>query len=232
VRRAGGVPTAYLRGVREFYGRPFRVGPGVLVPRPETELVVDLARERFARRAGGELRVGDVGTGSGCLAVTLALELAPARTAAVDSEPAALEWARGNARALGAAVELVLGDGPAALAPFAGGGFDLVVSNPPYVDPAEAARLPREVRDHEPAAALFAPAGDPDHWVRRLLAEALPLLRPGGLLLVELGAGQAERVLPIAGAAGALVRLHPDLEKVERVLEVRRSGAEGTAPAP
>ena len=219
VRRGRGEPTAYLTGVREFYGRSFHVRPGVLVPRPETELVVDLARERLAGRRGA--RVLDVGTGSGCLAVTLALELDAPEVVAVDVSPAAVEVARENAARLGARVELRVGDALAPLGPpEPGAAFDLVVSNPPYVAREHAADLPREVREHEPAEALLAPPGDPDHWALRLLAEAGPRLRPGGTLLVELGFDQAPRLAARPGLAGAgELRWHADLAGVTRVLE-------------
>lgn len=214
VRRGRGEPAAYLIGQREFYGRPFCVRPGVLVPRPETELLVDLARERLAGVRGA--RVAEIGTGSGCIAITLALELDEPRVVAVDVAREAVEVARENAARLAAEVEFHVGDGFAPLGEAAG--FDLVVSNPPYVDPASAASLPREVRDHEPAAALFAPAGDPDHWVRRLLREAPPRLRSGGTLLVELGFDQAARLRATGGPFDA-ARWHRDLAGVERVLE-------------
>ncbi len=232
VRRASGEPCAYITGTREFYGRPFAVGPAVLIPRPETELLVDLARERLApgeprggpsAAAGGPdggLRVADVGTGSGCLAITLALELAGSRVTACDVSEPALELARRNARDLGARVDFVLGDGLAALERARIGELDLLVCNPPYVDPAEASALQPEVRDHEPAQALFVPAGDPDCWLRRLLDEVPRRLRPGGLLLVELGLGQAERAAELARSRGLEPCLHPDLAGVPRALEV------------
>jgi release factor glutamine methyltransferase len=211
VRRGKGEPTAYLVGQREFYGRDFAVGPGVLVPRPETELLVDRARELAAERGSTALRVAELGTGSGCLAVTLALELPGARVVAVEISPAALEVAERNARALGAEVELRAGDG---LAPLAGDRFDLLVSNPPYIDPAERATLAVEVREHEPAEALFAPAGDLD--------EGLPMLEGGGVLLVELGLGQADRVRRLCAERGLEPRLIDDLAGTPRVLEVAR----------
>jgi release factor glutamine methyltransferase len=215
VRRAAGEPTAYLVGVREFYGRAFQVGPAVLIPRPETELVVDLARERAAGRQG--LRVLDVGTGSGCLAVTLALELDRAEVLATDRFEAVLELAHANARSLAATLELKLADGLDGVE----GPFDLIVSNPPYVDPADETSLAPGVRAHEPAAALFAPEGDPDHWVRRLLDESLELLAEEGLVLIELGHDQAERALGLAQERGWSARTHADLAGVPRVLEAR-----------
>lgn len=212
-RRGRREPTAYVLGKREFYGREFEVGPGVLVPRPESELLVDRARALLAGRA--EARIADVGTGSGCLAVTLALELPGSRVSAVELAPRALEYARRNAARHGVALELLPGDG---LAPLTGR-FDLIVSNPPYVDPAERAQLAPEVCEHEPPEALFAPPGDPDHWVRRLVGEGRERVARGGWLLVELGLGQAARLgrwMP----PQPVWRLHRDLERVERVLEV------------
>ena len=215
VRRARGEPTAYLTGAREFYGREFRVGPGVLVPRPETELLVDVAREVAAGRRA--LGVAELGTGSGCIAVTLALELDAANVCASDLCGEALAFARDNAQRLGADVTFLEGDG---LAPFEElGPFDLFLSNPPYVDPADTALDP-DVRTHEPALALFSPVGDPDHWVVRLLAQALPLLAPTGTLLVELGHDQAPRIRALLAERDLAFRFHADLQGIERVLSV------------
>lgn len=219
MRRGRREPVAYLIGKREFYGRDFEVGPGVLVPRPETELLVDLARECFGGAEDeAELTVADLGTGSGCLAITLALELPGARVFASDISPKAIERARRNAERLGAAVETIEGDGVGALAPHAP--FDLLVCNPPYIRPEERDGLPPEVRDHEPELALFAPAGDPDLWVRRLVEAASELVRPGGRLLVELGVEQGARALELARATDRSARLHLDLARIPRVLEL------------
>lgn len=217
VRRGKGEPTAYLTGAREFYGRPFRVGPGVLVPRAETELLVDLAREALQGHTGA--RVAELGTGSGCIAVTLALELTEAFVVASDVSSEALGFARENAAKLGAEVTLLEADGLEAFRSHAP--FDLFVSNPPYVDPSDP-ELAAEVRAHEPAVALFAPQGDPDHWVRRLIAEAVPLLAPGGTLCVELGHDQGTRAARLCTEAGLTPRLHADLAGIERVLSVQR----------
>jgi release factor glutamine methyltransferase len=237
-RRAKREPTAYLVGAREFYGRTFTVTPACLIPRPETERLVDLARERLAGCAAP--RIAELGTGSGCIALTLRLELPSARIVASDVSPAALAVARANAERLdpsterpgaraeppGAsaegALEFVLGDALAPLFERAGAGYDLLVSNPPYVDPAHAPDLSVEVREHEPALALYAPTGRPDHWVELLLEQGLALLAPGGALLVELGADQAPRVRTYCQARGLAAVFHTDLERIERVLEVRR----------
>lgn len=226
VRRAKGEPTAYLLGEREFYGRGFRVTPTVLIPRPDTELLVDRARDVCADRLfpGGGPRVFDLGTGSGCLAVTLALELSGAEVEASDISPGALELAAENAARLGADVLFHLGDGEAPLLERRGPkGFDLVVSNPPYVAPD--ADLGVEVRDHEPHLALFAPPNDLDHWALRLLRRAPEFLAPGGGLLVELGFDQADRLRPMLEAGLAepftAVDFHRDLGGHDRVLEAR-----------
>lgn len=219
VRRGRREPVAYITGRREFYGRSFRVGPGVLIPRPETELLVDRARE-LSR--GPALRIADFGTGSGCLAITLALELAGSRVLALDVSPAAILCARANAEALGAELEIVEGEGLALLDDRIARGerFDLVVSNPPYVRVEERAALAPEVREHEPALALFAPAGDPDHFVRALVQRARGLLAPDGAMLVELGLGQSPRALELAREQGLRARVMRDLAGIERVLEV------------
>lgn len=214
-RRGKREPSAYLIGQREFYGRAFTVGPGVLVPRPETELLVDRARALAGERR--ELTVLDLGTGSGCLAVTLALELPGARVTASDLSARALAFARANAERLGATVEFLEGDG---LAPVRARRFDLVVSNPPYVDPALRATLAPEVAEHEPAEALFAPAGRPDHWAELLARAARAVLAPGGRLLVELGFDQAPRLRASLADLGLPLAFTRDLERVERVLEV------------
>ena len=274
VRRAKGEPVAHLVGVREFYGRDFVVNADVLIPRPETELLVDLVRERVAPRLrepepGAEhpqsqpsqegaapatahgrdegaaqeaqspneaqapnehrsatptpsptLRIADLGTGSGCLAVTLALELPDAEVVASDVSPEALVVAQNNAQRLGAQVRFVQGDRLTPL--LAHGPFDWIVSNPPYVD--VAAELAPEVREHEPSLALFAPKGDPDHFALLLAREGLALVRPGGGLLVELGFDQAERLVPLLEPQGLDLHLHDDLAGVQRVLEIRKPG--------
>ena len=222
VLRGKRVPLAYIRGAREFYGRTFSVGPGVLIPRPETELLVDLARALPSRR------IADLGTGSGCLAVTLALELPEAQVFALENSPAAVLCASANIQRLAPRVELVEGDGFESLERLVreGGPFDLIVSNPPYIERSEARELAPEVGEHEPHAALFAPEGDPDHFVRRLLEASArvlaAVLAPGGCLLVELGHRQGPRVRALAQGLGLSVQLVRDGAGIERVLSYRR----------
>jgi len=222
VRRGGGEPVAYITGEREFYGRAFRVTPDVLVPRSETELLVDLARERLDGME--DPAVAELGTGSGCIALTLALEHPGARVRASDVSPEALAVARENALALGAEVQWLEGDGLEVLA--AGGPVELFCSNPPYIDPARPEGLDPTVRSFEPAQALFAPEGRPDHWVELILQARGRLVKPGGTILVELGFDQAPRIRARLEELGLEAEIHADLEGVERVLEVRPPGAE------
>ena len=217
-RRAAGEPFQYIAGAREFFGREFEVGPGVLIPRPETELLV----ERALALLPAEARVCDVGAGSGAIAVTLAAERPDLRVAAVDISPAALEYARRNARRHEARVEFWRGD---LLAAALGGAFDAVVSNPPYV--AERARpgLQRELA-WEPELALF--AGEDGLAVyRRLIPGAARALRPGGALLLELGHDSAPAVAAmLADGPWGAPALHRDLAGIERVAEARLARAE------
>lgn len=223
VRRGRREPTAYITGRREFYGRDFVVRTGVLIPRPETELLVDRARE-LAQGWEREVAVADMGTGSGCLAVTLDLELGEARVWGTDISEDAVEIARENAQRLEAEVDFRVADGVEGLRAIVaerGAGLDLIVCNPPYVETGEAASLEREVREYEPAVALFAPEGDPDFWIGALLDAGGELLGEGGALLVELGHQQGARALALAGERGWSAQLHKDLEGVERVFEGR-----------
>ena len=185
-QRMQGQPTQYIVGRQEFYSRDFRVTPDVLIPRPETEGLVEV----ILTRASGAASILDIGTGSGAVAVTLALET-HARVFATDISPAALAVARQNARALHATVGFIACDLGAA---FADASFDLIVSNPPYVAARDRATLQPEVRDHEPALALFA-GQDGLAIYRRLIPEAMRLLRPGGWLMMEIGDAAAVRAM-------------------------------------
>jgi release factor glutamine methyltransferase len=209
-RRAAREPVAYITGAREFWGRDFVVTPDVLVPRPETEIIVEvvLARCPPGRRA----RILDVGTGSGCLAVSLAAELPSARVVATDTSLSALGVARTNARrhSVEARVSFVCAD---LLACF-GQPFDVIVSNPPYVPSGDS--LPADVARYEPRAALFAGSDGLDA-LRRLIPAARPLLAGDGLFVVEFGFGQADAVRALAEAAGwPRVEVRHDLQGIPR----------------
>ncbi|GAB4169231.1 MAG: peptide chain release factor N(5)-glutamine methyltransferase [Rhodocyclaceae bacterium] len=212
-RRASGEPVAYILGWREFYGRRFRVGEAVLIPRPETELLVDLALEA-ARPLGACPRIADLGTGSGAIAVSLALELPCAEVWACEVSESALAIARANAAALGARVCFRQGDWFSAFE--RGSRFDLLVCNPPYVAEGDA-HLGRGDLRREPRAAL---AGGPDGlaMIRRVVREAPAFLAPGGRLMIEHGWDQASRVRALLAAAGfGALRSHRDLAGIERV---------------
>ncbi len=223
-RRAAGEPPQYIAGAAEFYGREFRVTPAVLIPRPETELLVAAVLERVAAEAAA--RIVDVGTGSGCIAITLALERPRARVSGVDRSAAALAVARENAERLGARVGFAEGDWLEAAA----GPFDVIASNPPYVSDAELPALARAVREHEPHAALRAgPHGDEVY--RRLIPQAAARLRPGGWLALELGYQSAEQVRPLLAAPEwDEVEFRRDAQGWERVATARRIFPEGIAP--
>jgi release factor glutamine methyltransferase len=205
-RRADGEPVAYLTGTREFYGLAFRVTSDVLVPRPETELIVDRAREL---RPASLL---DVGTGSGCIAIASAVRLPDTAITAIDVSLAALEVARSNAAEHGVAerVRFLAGDLFGAVP---GETFELIACNPPYV--ASGTGPP-----HEPDLALYGGADGLD-LVRRVLAEAPAHLAPGGRLLVEIGDDQAEATLDLARARFPEAEVRPDLAGLPRVLEAQ-----------
>jgi release factor glutamine methyltransferase len=201
--RAKGRPIQHLTETQHFWRHEFRVTPDVLIPRPETELIVEAALELL--RPIAKPIVVDVGTGSGCIALSLAAERPDAAVHAVDISPAALAVAEDNARRLGLEGRVTFHRGDL-LAPVRGleGSLDLVASNPPYVDPADPTLAP-EVRDHEPAVALHPPAGAASFY-QRLIAEAGNLLRPGGFLVMEVGQGIARDVSRLCEAGGFSVK--------------------------
>jgi release factor glutamine methyltransferase len=210
--RLQGKPTQYITGHQEFYGREFRVTPDVLIPRPETEHLVEAA----LKRATGAATVLDVGTGSGAIAITLALET-KARVYAADISVAALRVASENARALGAKLDFVACDLSGA---FQVGAFDVVISNPPYVPALDQTTIQREVRDYEPPVALY--GGDDGLEVyRRLVPEARRLLKPGGWLMMELGYAAVDPVRAML-ADWREVEIAADLAGLPRVAMARR----------
>jgi release factor glutamine methyltransferase len=216
-RREAGEPMAYIMGVREFWSREFVVSPATLVPRPETELLVNLALREIPREA--EWQVLDLGTGSGAIAVSIACERPLCHVTAVDLSEDALAIARENVRALAPGnVSLEAGSWTE---PVRGRTFNVIVSNPPYVraDDEALARL-----DHEPRAALVAGADGLDA-IRVLAAECGPLLADGGLLLLEHGADQATGVAAVLEANGwTEITCHTDLAGLPRVTAARRGG--------
>jgi release factor glutamine methyltransferase len=220
-RRANGEPFAYITGRRDFYGLEFAVTPDALIPRPETELLVEKA-SAIIRHSDPPVYFCDVGTGSGCIPIALLHENPAARAVALDISPAALRVARRNAACHGLAgrLELLESDGFAALTPSRQ--FALIVSNPPYIPAADIAGLQREVREHEPRQALT-PGPEGLEMVRRLLGEAPPFLVPGGHLLIEIGYGQAAATRRLINPqTWQLLDIHRDLQGHPRIVELRR----------
>jgi release factor glutamine methyltransferase len=213
-RRMDREPVAYITGRQEFWNLTFAVTPAVLIPRPETELIVESALAHFPDR-DAPLRIADVCTGSGCLAVALAHERPRAHVVAVDISGPALAVAHANAEAHGvsARIEFRSGDLLDPLDP----AFDLVVSNPPYVPEDDRAKLPAQVRDHEPALALFAGPDGLD-VIRRLIAGAPRVLRDDAMLMMEIGYGQAPAVEQLIAAEPRLtmVDIRRDLQGIPR----------------
>jgi release factor glutamine methyltransferase len=210
--RLQGKPTQYITGHQEFYGREFRVTPDVLIPRPETEHLVEAA----LGRAAGAPTVLDVGTGSGAIAITLALETS-ARVVATDVSVAALRVASGNALELGARLDFLACDLSGA---FKTGAFDIIVSNPPYVPALDPSTIQREVRDHEPPVALYGGDDGLDVY-RRLVPEARRLLKPRGWLMMELGYAVVDPVRAML-ADWREVEIASDLAGLPRVMLARR----------
>jgi release factor glutamine methyltransferase len=210
-QRLQGKPTQQITGRQEFYGREFRITPDVLIPRPETEHLIEAA---LGHKPSGH--VVDIGTGSGIIAITLALEW-NVRILATDISGAALRVGAENAQRLAAPVSFLQCDLASALG---GGSCHLIVSNPPYVPSAEKSTLQREVREHEPDLALF---GGPDGLdvYRRLIPEAHRILKPGGRLILEIGYSLPTAVSAILGAWSA-VEIRTDLAGLPRVILATR----------
>jgi release factor glutamine methyltransferase len=242
-RRAAGEPTQYLTGQQEFWGLEFEVTPAVLIPRPETEHVIEVALDRLALREvragrpqktiGEGLQIADIGTGSGCIAIALAKELPKAEFVATDISRAALEVAGRNAvrHGVGERIRFVQGDlldrsgeermtsGETA-APLL---FDLVASNPPYIGRREAPTLAREVRDHEPEIALF--GGEEGYELYgNLISQSATNLNPGGILVLELGHDSLPAVQPLLDAANwTRVGVTNDLAGIPRVIAAQKT---------
>jgi release factor glutamine methyltransferase len=235
VRRQAREPVAYIRGRRAFRGIELEVTPAVLIPRPETETLVEVALEALAAvPGGGDAALGpyeplalDVGTGSGCIALALAAENPFVRLMATDVSKAAVEVARRNAARLGldGRVDVRHGDLLDALPPRER--FDLIVSNPPYIPEAEYRTLEANVRDYEPRLALHGGEDGLDVY-RRLVPAAAARLLPGGVLALEVGAGQAAAVHALCAAAGAFrpARERADLAGISRVVFARLSSCD------
>lgn len=220
-RRAGREPLAYIVGGREFWGLRFEVAPGVLIPRPETEMVIEVALELFPA-ASRRLTVTDVCTGCGCIAVALARERAAAHVLATDISEAAVQIARRNVASHGVAdrVQVVRAD----LLEGIEGPFDLIVANPPYIREQERTLLQREVREHEPSLALF---GGPKGMdvIERLVEQAAPRLNPDGYLIFEFAFGQDVEIEEAIARVPALRLLdfRRDLQGIARTAIARRA---------
>ena len=237
-RRASGVPTQHLTGHQEFWGLDFEVTPDVLIPRPETEHVIEVVLERLAIAAGNATsqddaahRIADVGTGSGCIAVALAHEFPGARITATDISAAALEVARRNAACHGVEpridfIECNLLDAllhESRVTNRASRLLDAIASNPPYIGRSEAATLPREVREHEPDSALFGGEMGTEMYAP-LIAQAAALLKQDGIVALELGHNSAEHVSRLLTApVWSDLSLTSDLSGIRRVASARRT---------
>ena len=219
-RRAAGEPSQYITGVQDFYGRSFRVTRDVLIPRPETELLIEAALELMKANAS----ICDVGTGSGCIAVTLLCERADARAVALDVSEAALRIARENAReqSVEDRIELMVSDCFDEL-DATKQQFDLIVTNPPYVAAAALPGLQREVRDYEPLVAL-SPGSDGLSLIRRLLTDAPAFIRRDGHLVMEIGFDQGEAVSELVNPAlWTLKHILPDLQGIPRIVVLQKN---------
>jgi release factor glutamine methyltransferase len=213
--RIAGTPVQYIVGRQEFFGRNFVVSPSVLIPRPESELIVEAVLEL---QPSSHSRIIDVGTGSGCIGITLALELPQTRVTITDVSFEALRTAQLNAAKLGANVEIVCMD----LLDATCGPFDLIVSNLPYVPLGEAQGLQREVRDHEPSVALFG-GEDGLAGYRRLIPQAARQIRQSGYFIAEIGFGMEHSVLNLLGTEWVKLPTKPDLQGIPRTVCARRA---------
>lgn len=221
VERARGVPTQYITGHQEFWGMDLIVTPAVLIPRPETEHVIESVMDRVGRAPAPSelLRISDVGTGSGCIALALAKELPQVEILATDISAAALEIARANAarHQLESRIQFREAD---LLAGFENDAFDFIVSNPPYVGESEEDQVQLEVRKFEPRGAVFAgPTGM--EVIMRLVPQARAALKPGGWLVMEISGAISEKVQRLLQHWND-VRIRPDLQSIPRVVQAQK----------
>jgi release factor glutamine methyltransferase len=221
VERARGVPTQYITGHQEFWGMDLIVTPAVLIPRPETEHVIESVMDRVGRAPAPSelLRISDVGTGSGCIALALAKELPQVEILATDISAAALEVARANAarHQLESRIQFREAD---LLAGFENDAFDFIVSNPPYVGESEEDQVQLEVRKFEPRGAVFAgPTGI--EVIMRLVPQARAALKPGGWLVMEISGAISEKVQRLLQHWND-VRIRPDLQSIPRVVQAQK----------
>ncbi len=220
-RRAAGEPLQYITGHQEFFGLDFIVTPAVLIPRPETEHIIEAVLDHCRERTLTAPRILDVGTGSGCIAVTLAVKLPKANVTAVDISPDSLEVAKTNAACHGVADRMTFLESDF-LSAFTHRDdllpYDIVASNPPYIPTREFDGLQREVRDHEPYRALI--GGERGTEAYEILLKDVPArLAPGGVFICEVGFNQAARIIDIGEAAGwTCVRIVTDMQSIERTL--------------
>ena len=211
-RRIAREPVAYITGHKEFWSLDFEVGPGVLIPRPETETLVEQVLRHFPDRTA-PLDVLDLGTGTGCLLIAVLSEYRDARGVGVDSSPQALGWARRNVEKHGSNARLIQGDFAAAM-----GAYDVILANPPYISTEHIAALAPELRLYEPVQALDGGADGLDAY-RLLAPEIERLLKPEGLAFLEIGAGQG----PAVGKLMKTVDIVPDLAGIDRCAIGRKS---------
>ncbi len=210
-------PIQYITGTQEFYGLPFHVTPAVLIPRPETELLVEAVLQRLPSTQPH--RIADIGTGSGIIAITLAIHLPRAHITALDLSPAALPIARHNAATHHVADRITFLQSDL-LAAVSGQAFDALVSNPPYIPTTDRSTLHPQVRDYEPPTALFAGPTGLDIY-QRLIPQAHAALSPGGLLALEIGHGQNESIQNLLAEWKDLLFIN-DLQQVPRIAIARR----------
>jgi release factor glutamine methyltransferase len=220
-RRLAGEPVARILGVKEFWGLPLQLSPATLVPRPDTETIVELALEICRDERNAQPRIADIGTGSGAILLALLSELPEATGVGTDISPMALCTARDNAARLGLAprAAFIACNYTAALS----GTFDLIVSNPPYIRSADIPRLDREVREYDPSGALDGGTDGLDAY-RAIIPEAASLLSPGGTLIVEAGSGQSGAIAELMSASGLTSERAPkaDLAGIPRAVSGRK----------